>query len=166
MRNLRLLVILIIVLIAVSLVQREGLSNKQIQKKNIIVSTPTPTPTPTQTPIPTPTPTLIPTSTRSTSAPTPSSQRNMSSFVYPGSIILNQSEKEMTLQSLDDPTSITNWYKEKIVSLNMNAKSFVATNTNGNVLNKLVGAKSGFKVSVEVSKKSNESVVEISVIYN
>jgi len=157
MRNLRLLVILIIVLIAVSFVQREGLSNKQIQ--------PAPTPIqsgPTPTPIPTPIPTLVP----STSIPIPSSQRNMSSFAYPGSIILNQSEKEMTLQSLDDPTSITNWYKEKIVNLNMNAKSFVQINTNGNILNKLVAAKSGFKISVEISKKNNEGKTEISVIYS
>jgi len=164
MSNLRLLVILIIVLITVSLIQKEGLSNKQIQKKNIMIPISTPTPIqsgPTQTPIPTPIPTLLP----FTSIPIPSSQRNMLSFVYPGSIILNQSGNEATLQSTDDPQAITNWYKEKIISAGVNAKSFVTTNTNGNILNKLAGAKSGFKISVEISKKSNESVVKISVIY-
>ena len=158
MRNLRLLVILIIVLIAVSFVQREGLSNKQVQKKNIM----TPAPIPTQTPIPSQTSTLI----LPTSTPVPSPQKDMSSFVYPGSTILNQSGGEMTLQSTDDPQTITKWYKEKITSLNMNAKSFVQTNTNGNILNKLVAAKSGFKISVEISKKNNEGKTEISVIYS
>jgi len=161
MSNLRLLVILILILVVLSFIQKEGLGSKN-QKKNVIVSTPTPKATPAQTPIPTPIPTLVP----STSIPIPSSQRNISSFAYPGSIILSKSEKEMTLQSLDDPQAITNWYKEKIISAGVNAKSFVTTNTNGNVLNKLVGAKSGFKISVEISKKNNEGKTEISVIYS
>jgi len=165
MRNLQLLVILIIVLIAVSFVQKEGLGSKKAQKKNIMIPISTPTSIqsgPTQTPTPSQTPTSIP----PTSTPVLSPWKNISSFVYPGSIILNQSEKEMTLQSTDDPQVITNWYKEKITGMGMNAKSFVQTNTNGNILNKLAGAKSGFKISVEISKKSNEGNVKISVIYN
>lgn len=155
MRNLQLLVILVLIIFAISLIQKEGLGSKQTQ-----------IPTPTQTPTPTSTPTPIPTSVPSTSTPIPFSQRNMSSFIFPGSIILNQSGDEMTLQSLDDPISITNWYKEKIISLNMNAKSFVQTNTNGDILNKLVASDGAHKVQVKISKKNNESVVEISVIYN
>jgi len=162
MRNLQLLVILTIVLIAVSLIQREGLFNKQIQKRNIMIPTPTPASNAADA-TPTPTPSQAPTSIPLTSTPVPSSQMNMSSFVYPGSTILNQSEKEMTLQSFDDPSNITNWYKEKITSVGMNAKSFVTTNTNGNVLNKLAGAKSGFKISLEISKKDNQEKTEISV---
>src|SRR3989344_2539018 len=151
MRNLQLLVILVLVLFAASLIQKEGLGSKQTQKKNIMVPTPTPTPIP------------IPPSIPSTSTPTPFFQINMSSFIYPGSTILNQSEDKMILQSTDDPQAITDWYKEKITSMGMNAKSFVQTNTNGNVLNKLAGAKSGFKISVEVSKKDNQEKTEISV---
>ena len=159
MRNLQLLVILVLIIFAVSLIQKEGLSNKQIQKKNIM----TPTSTPIQTPIPTPTPISIPTSIPSTSTPIPSSQINMSSFVYPGSIILNQSGDEMTLQSTDDPQAITNWYKEKITGMGMNAKSFVQTNTNGNVLNKLIGAKAGFKVKIQIEKNSSGNITAIKV---
>ena len=151
MRNLQLLVILVLIIFAVSLIQEEGLGSKQIQKKNIM------------TPIPTPTPISIPTSIPSTSTPIPSSQINMSSFVYPGSIILNQSGDEMTLQSTDDPQAITNWYKEKITGMGMNAKSFVQTNTNGNVLNKLIGAKAGFKVKIQIEKNSSSNITEIKV---
>ena len=159
MRNLQLLVILVLVLFAVSLIQKEGLSNKQIQKKNIM----TPTSTPIQTPIPTPTPIPIPTSIPPASIPVPSSQMNMSSFVYPGSIILNQSGNKMTLQSTDDPQAITVWYKEKIISLSMKAQSFVQTNTNGNILNKLVGASAGFKVKIQIEKNSSSNITEIKV---
>ncbi|OGH14867.1 MAG: hypothetical protein A2860_00705 [Candidatus Levybacteria bacterium RIFCSPHIGHO2_01_FULL_37_33] len=151
MRNLQLLVILVLIIFAVSLIQEEGLGSKQIQKKNIM------------TPIPTPTPISIPTSIPSTSTPIPSSQINMSSFVYPGSIILNQSGDEMTLQSTDDPQAITNWYKEKITGMGMNAKSFVQTNTNGNVLNKLIGAKAGFKVKIQIEKNSSGNITAIKV---
>ena len=151
MRNLQLLVILVLIIFAVSLIQEEGLGSKQIQKKNIM------------TPIPTPTPISIPTSIPSTSTPIPSSQINMSSFVYPGSIILNQSGDEMTLQSTDDPQAITNWYKEKITGTGMNAKSFVQTNTNGNVLNKLIGAKAGFKVKIQIEKNSSGNITAIKV---
>ena len=115
MRNLQLLVILVLIIFAISLIQKEGLDSKQ---------TPTPTPIqsgPIETPAPSPTPNLLP----PTPTSIPSPQRDMSSFIYPGSIILSQSGNEMTLQSTDDPQTITNWYKEKITSLGMNAKSFV-----------------------------------------
>ncbi|OGH39316.1 MAG: hypothetical protein A3B44_02435 [Candidatus Levybacteria bacterium RIFCSPLOWO2_01_FULL_38_21] len=152
MRNLQLLVILVLVLFAASLIQKEGLGSKQTQKKNIMVPTPTPTPIP------------IPTSIPSTSTPTPFFQINMSSFIYPGSTILNQSEDKMTLQSSDDPQAITNWYKEKITSMGMNAKSFVQTNTNGNILNKLAGANGSINVSIEISKQNSESKTVIKIL--
>src|SRR3989344_5032212 len=127
MRNLQLLVILVIIIFAVSLIQKGGLENKETQRKNITI----PTPTPTQTPAPTFTPASISTSAPTSSISTLSSQQNLSSFIYPGSIILNQSGGEIILQSTDDPQVITNWYKEKITNMGMNAKSFVQTNTNG-----------------------------------
>ena len=152
MRNLQLLVILVLVLFAASLIQKEGLGSKQTQKKNIMVPTPTPTPIP------------IPTSIPSTSTPTPFFQINMSSFIYPGSTILNQSEDKMTLQSSDDPQAITNSYKKKITSMGMNAKSFVQTNTNGNILNKLAGANGSINVSIEISKQNSESKTVIKIL--
>lgn len=158
MRNLQLLVILVLIIFAVSLIQKEGLGSNQ-----------TPS-TPIQTPIPasnaadaTPTSIPIPTSIPPTSTPVLSHQKNIQSFIYPGSMILNQSGDKMTLQSSDESSDITNWYKEKITSLNMNAKSFVQTNTNGNVLNKLVGANAEFKVKIQIEKNSSSNVTAIEV---
>jgi len=165
MRNLQLLVILVLIIFTISLIQKGGLGNKQAQKKNITNSTPTPASNAADAAL-TLSPNQAPASIPPTSTPVPSSQRDISSFVYPGSITLNQSEKEITLQSFDDPSNITNWYKEKITSLGMNAKSFVQTNTNGNVLNKLTGANLMFKVSVTISKKNSQSSTEITVNIN
>lgn len=67
-------------------------------------------------------------------------------------------------QSSADPQVITNWYKSKIETLGTSAKSFVQTNTNGNVLNKLVAANGSSKVSVEISKSSSDSQTSILVV--
>jgi len=55
------------------------------------------------------------------------------------------------------------WHKEKITSMGMNAKSFVQTNTNGNILNKLVSANGETKVSIEISKNGSEAQTKISI---
>ena len=45
----------------------------------------------------------------------------------------------------------------------MNSKSFVQTKTNGNVLNKLVGARGDKEIRVGIVKKNDESVTKITV---
>ena len=162
MRNVQILIFFIIIIIVASFVQKEGLSNKQIQKKNIMTPALTPASNSADA-IPTSAPSQSPTLIPSTSTPVPSAQKNISAFVYPGSIILNQSEDKMTLQSTDDPQAITNWYKEKLISLNMKAKSFVTTNTNGNILNKLVGAGNGLKVKIQIEKDNTSSTTAINI---
>lgn len=157
MKNIKVLVILLIIIYIASSTQKNFL--KSLKKTAPI------TPETTISPTNQPTLTLAPTVT-STSAPSsvPSpTQSNINSFIYPGSIKVSGERNSLVLQSTDDPQAITNWYKEKINSIGMNAKSFVQTNANGNILNKLVGAKSGFKISIEISKKSNEENVKISV---
>lgn len=146
MKNLALLVILILVLVTASFIQKKG-------PPAPIQSGPTPSSINIQTSTLVP-PTLI---------PARSSQKNIQSFVYPGSAILSQSDKEIILQSSDGSSSITNWYKEKIASLNINAKSFVQTNTNGNIFNKLVGASAGFKVKIQIEKNRSSNITTIKV---
>lgn len=45
----------------------------------------------------------------------------------------------------------------------MSVKTFVTTNNNDNILNKLSGASGSTGVLVEVSKNSGDSIVKISV---
>lgn len=159
MKNFQILLILIIALVIVSFIQKERVGNKQTKKKNTVTPTLILTQTPTSIPTQVPSPTL----TLPTLTSVPSLQKDIKNFIYPGSIILKQSQKEMTLQSSDDPSVITNWYKEKITNLNMNAKSFVQTNSNGHVVNKLIGANTEFKVTIEIERNSSSSISSIKV---
>ena len=88
---------------------------------------------------------------------------DLSDYRYPNSEILSSSENALSLKSFEDAKTITNWYKEKIVSEGMNVKTFVETKANNNVLNKLVGADGKKEIRVEIKKTTGSSLVEIEV---
>lgn len=88
---------------------------------------------------------------------------SLSVFIYPNSQQINISTNRIILESLDSPTAITDWYKDKIKSLGMSATSFVQTSTNDNVLNKLVGSSGNQQVRVEISKPAAALKVKIVV---
>ena len=108
-----------------------------------------PRPTATATPTPTPTKAVMKT--------------DISDYRYPNSEILSSTQNSLSLKSFDDAKTITNWYKEKIVSEGMNVKTFVETKANDNVLNKLVGADGKKEIRVEIKKTTGSSLVEIEV---
>lgn len=126
-------------------------------------------PTPSLSPInsPTTTPTITISVKTPVNSPTPSiftSPKNeISDFVYPNSKINSQNNDSLNLESSDSPQTITDWYKNKIQGLGMSAKSFIQTNTNGNVLNKLVASNGRQETSVEITKSSGQNSVIISV---
>lgn len=165
MTNIKVLVILLIVFLVAVSIQKNYSKNIKSESENsdkIISPSVSPILTSIPTFIPTVTPKILPTSIPML----PPVKTNINSFIYPNSVKINIDASSVILQSSDDPQVITNWYKEKITNMGMNTKSFVQTNTNGNVLNKLVAANSDFKVSVTVSKKNNQSSVEIAVSIN
>lgn len=82
---------------------------------------------------------------------------------YPGATVVSESSSEISMLSTDNPQVITDWYKAKISVLGMNAKSFITTSTNSNVLNKLVGSNGTREVSVTVSRAAGESQTTIAV---
>ncbi len=90
---------------------------------------------------------------------------NMNDLRYPNSTVLSQNGGTLLLSSDDSETTITDWYKEKIRELGMNNKSFVTTNTNGDVLNKLVGGNGKAEVRVTITKTTNDTLTKIEVIY-
>ncbi|OGH23479.1 MAG: hypothetical protein A2629_00330 [Candidatus Levybacteria bacterium RIFCSPHIGHO2_01_FULL_41_15] len=166
MKNLNLLIILIVIL-ALATFSQESFFNKSEEVKKQTTPNPTSYPSPTLTPTST---VVNQTKNNSTvqSTPSPVSSANntmysVGSFIYPGSAVSFQTEDKLSLQSFDDSSRITDWYKEKITSLNMKAKSFVQTSSNRNILNKLAGANSLLKVNVEISKKNSDSKTEITV---
>jgi hypothetical protein len=104
-------------------------------------------------------PTVIP-----TNSPIPTQQKtNLQSFVYPSARVTQDTSKKLVLESTDSADTVTDWYKNRINAEGMNVTSFVTTNTNDNVLNKLVGASNTKKVSVEITKDAGEVTVKIFV---
>lgn len=165
------LTILIIILTIIITSQNISKKDKNESEKSVlntsVTKPPTSTTTPTLTPIPSDTPTLTPSSTPTILTPTPQpnsdNQLNLD-LKYPNSIIINQNGSETIYESTDDPKKITDWYKDKIKSIGMKATSFVQTNTNGNILNKLVGANQNQEVKIEISKQNNNVLVKIVVV--
>ena len=72
----------------------------------------------------------------------------------------------MVLTSNDATETITSWYERVIQADGINVRSFVKTKTNGNVVNKLVGAKQGGEIEVAVEKKVNETPTRVEISVN
>lgn len=108
-----------------------------------------------------------------TSTPVPTGVRSdqdsawsgINDFIYPNSKVILQTQNSLELESLDDPAVITDWYKVKIEALKMSAKSFVKTNANGNILNKLDAASSNREIRVDIEKKNSGQAVTIKIIF-
>lgn len=160
---------LLIVLLIVSLFLQKIFVNRSNQSMPksilpVVISTPFPSPTVFQSERQNPSPTEfqqqlnIPSPTKTSNQP-----QDILSLQYPNSTITGKGESSLFLESRDDHTAITSWYKDKIKSMNMNVKTFVTTNTNGNVLNKLVGANNLTEVNVEITKQSDQSVVKMNI---
>src|SRR3989338_4347040 len=160
--------ILTILVISLAIVITAQNATKDSEKKSesaINYPTEIPSQTPTHTLSPTPIthnqPTGIPPTSTPTNTPTQPTQPN-SDFQYPGSTLIERVESTTIFESIDDPKKITDWYKDKIKSMNMNVTSFIQTSTNGKVLNKLAGTNGKTQARVEIEKQENSQIVKIS----
>lgn len=157
-----LIIILVIVITAQNTTKRD---DDKVISDTIKPSTVTPSTSPTDNPTITPSQTPTPTTITPSPKPTNENQSNVD-FKYPNSATISQNGSETVYESTDDPKKITDWYKDKIKSIGMKATSFVQTSTNGNVLNKLVGANQNQEVRIEITKQSNNALVKIVVVSN
>lgn len=164
-----LVIILAIVITSQNITKKDENKSDESVLNSSVTKPPTPSPSSTLTPIPSDTPTFTPTLTPTILTPTPQPNNNNQlnlDLKYPNSIIISKNSNETTYESTDDPKKITDWYKDKIKSIGMKATSFVQTSTNGDVLNKLVGANSEKQVKVDISKQNNNILVKIVVVTN
>jgi len=88
---------------------------------------------------------------------------SISEFSYPGANTLESSSQRVVLETSDSPSSVTNWYEERIKTRGMNTTSFVKTSTNGSILNKLGAAGVEGEILVEISGENNASKTRIVV---
>lgn len=160
MQTIRLLTTLLLLLLVI-IIGEKSLFNP---KSSLPIITPTSSPTLT----PTPTATLTPTAPKKSSTDSQSSksqeQGSINEYLYPNAKVINISSQRATLESTDSEDAVSNWYKEKINDKVMRATAFVQTSTNGNVVNKLAGAKENYKVAVEIKKVPNQSITKITVV--
>lgn len=128
---------------------------------NITVKTST-----TSTPVPTSSNSPLPSNSEEPSTTPESTQTNnlgIDEWIYPGASVTSKSGASLSLETGDNTESVTDWYKEKVREKGFNAKSFVTTKTNDNVLNKLSGAKEGQEVLIEIKKAPSETSAKITV---
>lgn len=147
----------------------QELLTQEVQAPDVLSEATTlPSPTPDIIVSPTPvidssTPTAQPTVTTTPQIQTNSSEINLAIFIYPGATINSQSQTQMSLSSNASADEIINWYKNKLLSLDMPAKSIASTNTNGNYKTSMAGAKNNIKVEIEISKPADSSTASIKV---
>lgn len=168
MNTLKLILILLVIFILFS---KSSILEQPIKKVSEKVPTPVLTSVPeekiiTSTKAPTKTPALENEAIKNTPTPTQEVKQVQGisdTWFYPGAQQIGVSGATIILQSYDDITQITNWYKDKIKASGMNAISFVTTKTNGDVLNKLSGAGAGQDVTVEITKSNSDQQIKISI---
>lgn len=90
----------------------------------------------------------------------------LESFAYPNAKVISSNSNVLILESNDSANTVTNWYKQQIKTEGMNTTSFVATNTNGNVLNKLLGSNSHKQINVEIRQENDQSAVRMTIYVN
>lgn len=84
-------------------------------------------------------------------------------FIYPDSTVVHEDESNLQLASGEESDTITDWYKSKIELSNMNVKTFVKTNANNKVLNKLVATNGNFQIDIEINRETQGDAVKIEV---
>lgn len=166
MTSLRILALLVVILSAVIFLQTEGIlkdSQKEESKSKRFTAKPFSSANPS--------PSLEPTEQLAVTAELKVSEKEempnstISDYRYPGAKVTVTSDSAMTLESIDDAAVITNWYEDKIREKGLGTKTFVKTNTNGEVNNKLVGASGIIEISVQIVK-SPATNVTITVAQN
>ena len=86
-------------------------------------------------------------------------------LVYPNAVIVSQNSDKVFSKSEDKIETITEYYEKVFDKNGSKNKSFIRTNTNENILNKLSGVIKGKTLTVEIKKDSGSSTVYINIIY-
>ena len=161
MKNIQLLILLMTGIIITSFVQKNIGRNESKNSDNNSIAPISASPTSIQKE-------LSPTIALKNLTPTTIQNQNTSKtdinfYRYPNSQVEESSGSRLVLNSIDDPSKITEWYTQKLKNQNLSVNSFVKTKTNENVLNKLVSSNRSIKISVEIIKKNSDTFTKIKI---
>ncbi|MCL4398075.1 hypothetical protein M1403_03585 [Patescibacteria group bacterium] len=85
-------------------------------------------------------------------------------WIYPGATQIDNSSGVVTYETTDEPSAVTSWYQDQIARGGMTVTSYIVTNTNDNVINRLVGASAdGSEIEVEIVRLAGSSYTTISL---
>lgn len=87
----------------------------------------------------------------------------INNLLYPGAMSVASDTSRVELTSTDDADVITEWYKNKLKSMGLNTKAFVATKTNNNIQNKLSASDGKTEIEIEITRPTSQSQVKIIV---
>lgn len=88
-------------------------------------------------------------------------ESELNEFRYPNSELIQSGDNSNSLESSDDSQIVTNWYKNKIINSSMEIKTFIQTNANEKIVNRLAGSDIKRKVEVEITKENDQSKTKI-----
>ncbi|MCL5090731.1 MAG: hypothetical protein M1514_01840 [Patescibacteria group bacterium] len=91
---------------------------------------------------------------------------NINDFFYPKAVLVGNLNGNYLLKTDDSMENVIGWYKNKIPSSKMNVKTLIQTNTNGNIINQLVGSGPEGELRIEMSKESSQPEIQILVTFN
>lgn len=82
-------------------------------------------------------------------------------FSYPNARLIGQSGQTILLTSPDSVAKIIAWYKAKLEEKNMPQKTYLHTDTNGEIIDQLVGSgrQGDFKVEVVSTGEKSEILI-------
>ncbi len=128
-----------------------GLTMQKPAKKTAANSSPTQTPSSLTSPTP-------------TSGSTHSLDSN--EFLYPNAKTISNAAGTITLETTDQPSLITDWYKNQLHEHAFTTTTVIQTNTNNTIENKLVGSKGNQTIAIAISKSPSDEMTHIEVSKN
>lgn len=88
---------------------------------------------------------------------------NMETLIYPGSSFTDQKQNQLSLETSDPADKVTNWYQDHLSNLNLNVKSIIRNNLNGNIYNQIDGSNPDLTISITVVHPNSDSKTKINI---
>ncbi len=84
-----------------------------------------------------------------------------SAFFYPKTIVKDNQQEYVRLETTDEPLHVVEWYKEKLQQEQFSIVTDIVDNTNGTSSNMLVGEKNHQQLSIIIGKGAKETSTTI-----
>lgn len=98
-----------------------------------------------------------------TATPAPLTTPGSDDWKYPGSSVISRGTDRLSLETPDEPATVTSWYENRIRTLGYSARTSVRTQTNGNTENKLAASGRDGTISITVTRNSGGRVTSVTV---